>query len=999
MKAFIFTSFFAILFISQTVFGQTETGNIQGRVVDSLNAIVVGAKITMVGTGVEKTTVSNKAGEFSFNGLAVGKYTLRVRAAKFSNYENTEIQIAAGQNEPLEVLMTVEIANTEVTVDPNSGVNVDADTNKSGTVLTGKDLDSLPDDPDELAAALQALAGVSAGPNGGNFTIDGFQGNLPPKDSIREIRINQNPFSAEYDRLGFGRIEILTKPGSDKLRGQAFFNFNDESLNSRNPFTLTKKRAPTQTRFYGANLSGPIKKGKSSYSLEFDRREIDDNANVNATILDSSLNPVSFSQAFVVPSRRLSFSPRIDYQINTNNTLVARYEYNDSRNRNQGISEFSLPSRAYKSTNTEHNIRLTETAVLSPTTVNETRFQYTRSSRTQNGDNSIPTINVSGSFTGGGAQVGNNYNTNDSWEFQNYTTFSVKKHALKAGIKARVVNIKDRSEQGFGGNFTFSGFSGTSSIEQYRQKLLGNTNTVYNPSIFSITVGNPLASVNQTDYGVFITDDWKARKDLTVSFGVRYENQTNIKSNLNFAPRVGFAYSPGAGGARVPKTVFRGGFGIFYDRFGENNVLQARRFDGIQQQQYQIRGNQAILGQAVFTLNGVTNVPTASQLASSARSSGTVRVIANDLTAPYTLQGLVSVERQLPFKLTASATYIWARTLHVLRSRNLNAPVCAPFATCLSNTSRPDPNRADNYYEYETSGIQNQNQLAINLRTGFNPKYTLFAFYRLSSVKGDTDGGGSFPVYSYDLSGEYGRTAFDIRHSGGFGGSFTLPMQVRISPFVTILSGRPFNITTGSDTNGDLIFNERPAFATSPNRPCTFPGSTAIRECVVRTKFGIFDIQPIAGQTIIPRNFGEGPAYASVSMNITRTFGFGGERGAARTSGQGSPNTGGAGGTGGGGRGGGFPGGIPGGGGGGEGRGGGGGFGGGSSGKPYNLTLGVQIQNLFNTNNQGTPIGNLTSPRFGVSNGTAGGFGGFGGGGGGGNAGNRRITAQLRFSF
>ncbi len=136
----------------------------------------------------------------------------------------------------------------------------------SATVIKGAALDALPDDPDDLEAALQALAGPSAGPNGGQIYIDGFTGGtLPPKESIREIRINSNPFSAEFDRLGFGRVEVLTKPGSDKFRGQAFFNFNDESLNSRNPFSLN--RASSQRRDFGGNLSGPIQKGKSSFFL------------------------------------------------------------------------------------------------------------------------------------------------------------------------------------------------------------------------------------------------------------------------------------------------------------------------------------------------------------------------------------------------------------------------------------------------------------------------------------------------------------------------------------------------------------------------------------------------------------------------------------------------------------------------------------------------------------------------------------------------------------
>ena len=219
--------------------------------------------------------------------------------------------------------MTIE---EKVTVGAETAISTEATNNANQTVIGGKDLDALPDDPDELAAALQARAGPSIGPNGGQIFIDGFAGgNLPSKDSIREIRINQNPFAAENDQPS-GRIDILTRPGTDKLRGGASFNFNDESLNSRNPFAISSStRTPFQIRQYNFNLNGPLVKRKASYFVEFNRNETDDNELVRATVLDSSFNPVEVGQGFLVPKRNTSFSPRFDYAINTNNTLIARY--------------------------------------------------------------------------------------------------------------------------------------------------------------------------------------------------------------------------------------------------------------------------------------------------------------------------------------------------------------------------------------------------------------------------------------------------------------------------------------------------------------------------------------------------------------------------------------------------------------------------------------------------------------------------------------------------
>ncbi len=290
MNKFIRPLLITLLF-SVAAFGQ-QTGSIAGQVQDTLGAAVVGASVTIVSAdGKEKTTTSNQRGEFTVTGLAAGRYTVRVTATKFALYENTEVDITAGDKLELIVPLTVSGVEEQVDVSSSEGVSTDPQNNAGATVLKEKDLEALPDDPDELEAALQALAGPSSGPNGGQIYIDGFTGGrLPPKEAIREIRINQNPFSAEYDRLGFGRIEILTKPGADKFRGNAFFNFNDESLNSRNPFAPS--RAASQLRFFGGNVSGPIQKGKSSYFLDINNRDVDNNSIVNAIVLDPSLNPV-----------------------------------------------------------------------------------------------------------------------------------------------------------------------------------------------------------------------------------------------------------------------------------------------------------------------------------------------------------------------------------------------------------------------------------------------------------------------------------------------------------------------------------------------------------------------------------------------------------------------------------------------------------------------------------------------------------------------------------
>ncbi|HVG30679.1 MAG TPA: TonB-dependent receptor [Pyrinomonadaceae bacterium] len=991
---------------------QQPTGSVRGVVKDEFGGVVVGATVTLVdAAGVEKTATTNQEGVYTFTGIMPGHYTVRAVSEGFAPYENADVNLTSAGRERLDITLAVALQQESVTVQSEPGVSTDAENNQSALVIKDKDLDALPDDPDDLAAALQALAGPAAGPNGGQIYIDGFTGGtLPSKDAIREIRINQNPFSAEFDQIGFGRIEILTRPGSDRFRGQTFFSFSDESLNSRDPFAA--RRAPSQGRNFGGNFGGPIQKKKSSFFLDFEKRDTDSNAIINTEIVDpTTLDFDPIIRTVLVPGRRTSFSPRVDFAVNKNNTLVARYNFSRNTSDNLGVTELSLDidpffgiDRTFSRENTEHSIQVTETAILTPTVINETRFRFERGVSESGGDISRPVIIVSGQFTAGGASAAPSKTTNTNWELQNYTTFVHGLHSLKAGGRLRGVHIEDFSQAGFGGTFVFAGTQNLSSAEQFSSVLAGVPGVT--PTQLNITFGDPLADVSQTDVGLFVQDDWRVRPNFTLSGGLRYENQTNISSAFNFAPRLSFAYSLGKAQAR-PKTVLRGGFGVFYSRVSDNLTLQANRFDGTSQQQFIIPAP-AGFNECIDT-NTAACLPSADELAPF-RQTLVTRRLAEDIQAPYSIQSTISVERQLPYSIVATATYINTRTLHMLRSRNINAPL---------NGVRPLGDAAGNVFVFESSGMLRQNQLNVSANTRLNPRFTLFSNYTLSKMNSDTDGPNSFPANNYDVSDEFGRASRDVRHRFVVGGSVEAPWGLRLNPFVTAFSGSPFNITTGFDNNGDTQFNDRPAFADALSPNCV-PNSLG---CDVKeTPFGTFDIRPKPGQTIIPRNFGQASSYFSVNMRISKTVGIGGggRRNAAAANGAGGGTAGtaaggdqtaraGAAGGGRGGRGGGGGGRAGGGGGGPRGGGAGGMFGqggifggpGGAGDSRYQMTFSVNINNIFNNTNFGLPVGNLSSSQFGLPRSSAGAFGGFGpgGGGGGGAAGNRRVELQLRFNF
>lgn len=979
------------LLLAASVASAQNVGTIQGTVTDDTGAVIPGATVSAVNSrGILKTAGTNENGAYTINGLVPGIYTIRITTTGFAPFEKAGVQISASKPVSLDAPLKVALANQEVTVkgEQVNTVSTDPSANAGALVLRGEDLEALSDDPDDLAADLQALAGPSAGPNGGQIFIDGFSGaQLPPKSSIREIRINSNPFSAEYDRLGFGRIEIFTKPGTDKFHGSASFGFSDGVLNSRNPYVDNKPSF--QQRQYGGNFGGPLSK-KSSFFLDIERREIDDNSAINATILDSNLNVTRLRQAVLTPHRRLNINPRIDYAINANNTIVGRYGFLDSSNQSSGISDLTLASRGVDTSMREHTVQITETAVLNPKAINEVRFQYLHIANYQTALSSDPSVNVGGAFNGGGAQVGKSFSGSQHFEVTQILSINQGAHALKFGGRLRTVANDNNSPQNFGGTYTFGGIqngaildannqiTGTGvvqSIDNYRQTLLllrqglttADIRRIYGfgPTQFSVSGGNPIANVNQVDLGIFVQDDWRWKPNFTLSLGLRYETQTNVHDWSDIAPRLGFAYAPGTKGGKAGKTVIRGGFGMFYDRISENLTLNTIRQNGILQQQY-----------TVFNPDFYPVIPSSASLGDQ-KVGQTIRKFENDLRAPYVMQSAIGVERQLPKNTTIAVTYTRSQALHVLRSRNITAPLPGTVV------ARPQPgvlNTLTSIYEYESNGRLNQNQMIVNLNSRINTKISIFTFYVLNSAKSDTDGAGSFPANQYDTSSEYGRSSIDVRNRFVLGGSLVAPYGLRFSPFVIASSGSPFNITTGQDLNGDLQYTDRPAFATAATlHPIT-------------TTFGVFDTNPAPGIAIIPRNYGNGPGQFTVNLRVGRTWGFG-ER-TTTAAGMTGGGDGGGGGPRGGGRGPGGPGGMRmGGGGGGH-----GGFDGGSSGKRYTVNLSVSARNLFNHVNPGTPIGDLSSPNFGVSNSIAG--GGFGGpGGGGGSANNRRIDLQLRFSF
>ncbi|MDQ2842823.1 MAG: carboxypeptidase-like regulatory domain-containing protein [Acidobacteriota bacterium] len=993
-------------------------GVIRGTVKDGSGGVIPGAKVTLTDSNNATQTVSTGAdGTYVFRGVAPGVYSVSATYTGLQQQNPLAVSVAPNQPATANIVMGIQTQKQEVTVtDTNTNtISTEAANNASALVLRQEDLDALPDDPDDLQADLTALAGPSAGPGGNQIFIDGFTGGrLPPKASIREIRINSNPFSAEFDKLGYGRIQIFTKPGSDKFHGQGYYNISDSVWNSRNPFLAVNP--PFRTQLFGGNVSGPISK-HASFFIDVERRNIDDNGIINATIPTSDfLNHFAYQNYYSTPQRRTTVSPRLDYQLSSNNTLSFRYSYLDNERIVTGIGAFDLPaltigntnfpSSGFSSSTTEEEFQAVDTTVLSPKAVNETHFQFDRVNLSEFSQSTAPQLAVSQSFVSGGSGYSapgypNSYDTQNNYELQNYTTLTWGAHTTKFGIRIRTDVLADSSPKGFNGTYFFLGGAfpmlDTSnhpipgqtvqlqSIQQYLTtvQLLQTMSSQqvsalgYGPSKYTVNAGNPYLSFYQMDFGPFVQDDWRVRPNLTLSFGLRWESQTNINDKSDLAPRFGFAWSPDAKRTGRAKTVIRGGWGYFYDRFAIANVETAYRYN----QQANSQTAYVLDNPNLYNAQFNTQIPI-SDLTNVTSNAAQRYQIDSSLKAPRLMQTAVSLERQLFSHTTLNANFINSRGTHEFRTVDINAPYPTPgelppgssqFAgggrgTSNSNTVglRPYGNIGD-IYNFESDGIFKQTQVIVGVNSQVGKWLTLFSRFSYSNAHSDTDGLGTLPSNPYNFAQDWGRSILSIEENLFFGGSMTTKWGLRFSPFLVAHSGLPYNVTTGTDLflQGQGAPTARPEvvnYATSYNSP-----------------FGYLNPDPVVSapgtSNLIERNIATSPGFLGLNLRVSKTWGFGttkfsGPSGGARAGGGG----------GGGGRGGG-----------GGGR---GGFGDSSTEHRYNLTLGVNARNILNHENLNTPNGALTSPYFLEATGITGGYGAEA------TASNqRRLDIQLRFAF
>lgn len=736
------------------------TVGLNGILIDPSDAPVPGIKITLTAPGRTFETITAPTGVFRFEGLVPGEYGLHCEVHGFERVAR-RVRIGGRSTQPARIRLTLASLKEELSVgESDPSVAAQADRNADTISVERALLDNLPFlDNNYLSALGRFLDPGTPGGSGNTIVVDGMEMRNAgvTASAIQEIRINNNPYTVEYPRWSRRRIEIITKSSADAYHGTLNFLFRDYHLNARDALAAT--RPQEQRRILEGSLFGPVAKSKkTSFLLSAAREEEDLVAVVYAQGPQGPIN-----QNVPTPQSNTVASLRISHQFSDEQAMFWQYNFQDRWQNNIGVGGTTLAEAGAQSRFREDEFIVNHRAVLSPSLLSQFRILIGRYWAPINSNVDAAKVIVTDAFTGGGAQadrLSTEFHTSITW----LLTQTIRKHTLKYGI-----NIPDWSRRGLSDRTNEIGTISYASLFAYGENR---------PFAAVLQRGEPRTIFIEKNVGAFFQDEWQLRPGLSVAGGLRYDWQNYFGDGNNIAPRLAVAWAPG----KARKTVIRSGAGFFFDRSGPAPIWDILRYNGVQLRRYVVSG--AI-------------PPDPGQFPTS------IHLLDSRVQLPNMMQFSLGVEHQLAKKTTLSVNYIGTRGVQQLRSRDANAPLPTAFS------ERPDSS-VNVLRNIESAGRVEGNALEINVRGDLGPRVSGMAQYVFGKTMSDTGGVNWYPANSFAPAGEWGRTDTDRRHQFNVLGTATLHRWANFGFSVSLVSGIPFNITTGRDENKDGMALDRP---------------------------------------------------------------------------------------------------------------------------------------------------------------------------------------------
>ncbi len=764
--------------VAQVVQGTGVGATLRVTVLDQTEAALIIGQVSIVDArGVEQMATVDNRGVATFENLTPGAYQVKASAESFRTI-TTPFTVRRGENR---TTLRLALATIEQTIVVEDKTAADRRDNGFTQTLTQEQIDSLPDDPDEMAEELMRMAGPGA-----QIFVNGFRGGrLPPKDQIQQIRFHTNSFSAEYHEAGMIRVEVITKPGLGGWRGHTNFGFRDESLNATNAFA--REKGPEQMRRYMVNFQGPIAKGKTGFSMSFDGNSSYDSRTIVAQSPAGQVN-----QLALAPTDAMNFNARVEQQVGVNGQLQLEFTRRHNDRSNLGVGDFDLPERAYAVDNSTNVFRVRSTSVIGKKVFGEFRFSVIDSVLSTTSSSTAATIRVNDAFNAGGAGQMGDRSAREIEIAQNFDFTIGRRHSFRTGLLLEAGWWNSDQRANAFGTYTFT------SMENY---VLGR------PATYTIRTGDPVVGYSQVKAGWFIQDDFRPSRTLQLSLGVRQEVQTQVDTRWSFAPRAAFTWSA------TRTTTLRGGYGIFYDWYDAGVYEQTIRVDGNHQLDVIVQNP------AFPYTDGAGAGPPPSVIRSAS------------LEQPIIQQASIGLEKPLTPWMDFRTDYMWTRGRNTLRSVNVNTPV---------NGVRPDP-VFGNITEIQSTGERALDRFTLALNARYIPRRMMgMVMYQLASARNFADTPTLLPSDSTNPDADWGPSAQDVRHRLFLNFNTPLGRGVRMGIGIQGSSALPYNITTGLDSNGDSVFNDRA------------PG--------------------------VSRNSGRGAAAWTSNMRINKSIGLGGVR-------------------------------------------------------------------------------------------------------------------------